>query len=140
MIYDCSESGETQKMYKRLEFLVLHAKTIEVKEVREKRTLNQNSYLHLLLAYFGLNFGYTKEEAKKMFKEEINKELFRYEKKGREFFRSSSDLDTKEMTIAIERFRNLSANQGCYLPSADEKEYIMSVQRELLTNDAQTYL
>lgn len=35
------------------------------------------------------------------------------------------------MSVAIERFRNYSANNGLYLPSAEEKAFLDHIKNEL---------
>lgn len=49
-----------------------------------------------------------------------------------EALRSSAELDTAEMTTAIERFRNWSASEaGIYLPSPDEEAYLAAIEAEM---------
>ena len=55
-------------------------------------------------------------------------------KKGKiiKTLRSSSELSTGEMTLAIERFRNYSSAQaGIYLPSPNENEFLLHIQQEI---------
>ena len=67
----------------------------------------------------------------------MNADIFcakRYNRKGREvsYLRSTAELDKAEMTIAIERFRNWSASvAGLYLPSANEQEALLWVQKQI---------
>ena len=102
----------------------------EVKKISPKRSLNQNSYLHLLLQAFGAHFGYTLEESKLIYKE-INKDIYAYEKKGRTFYRSSAELTKEEMTKTIDRFREKSAEAGYPLPLATDKEWLMSIENAI---------
>ena len=48
--------------------------------------------------------------------------------------RSTADLDTGEMTTAIERFRNWTASEGCYIPSPDEHRMVQLMEMELERN------
>lgn len=48
--------------------------------------------------------------------------------------RSSSELDTAEMTQAIERFRNWAASEGIYIPSADEERMVQLMEIEVSRN------
>lgn len=127
-----STADKTQKKQAFSYFVRLANKkaVIEVKKVNPNRTLKQNAYLHLLIGYFGAHFGYTLEEAKQIYKE-INAGVYAYEKKGRKFWRSSADLDTEEMTRTIDRFREKSKEQGCPLPAAADKEWLLEIEREI---------
>lgn len=138
MYFDCSKEEDRKKLMIRIQFLLDKEKKVEITEKREKRTLNQNSYLHLLLSWFGAESGntldYVKEE---YFKKLCNSEIFLYEKEdpylGKvKVIRSSSDIDTKQMTLAIDRFRNWSsAEAGIYLPDANEEQFLTHIQEEL---------
>jgi hypothetical protein len=97
--------------------------------------------LHLLLGYFGSEYGLSIEEVKlDIFKRECNADLFKRShdnKKGMrvEFLRSTAELTTVEMTTAIERFRNWSAAvAGIYLPSANEHEFLLHCRRTIEEN------
>lgn len=92
------------------------------------------------MGFFSLETGYTLEETKQeIFKKIVNPSLF-YEGEVGEIvpiqrWRSSASLDTSEMTIAIEKFRDYSSSQaGIYLPSPDEKEFLNSIEIELKNN------
>ena len=73
----------------------------------------------------------------KYFKRLVNPDLFvehRYDKYLGEIevLRSSRDLDTGDMTTAIERFRNWSASEAdIYLPAPNEQEFLDSIEREM---------
>ena len=103
-----------------------------------KRTLKQNNYLYLLLTKFAIEYGETVEYVKnEIFKKQVNSELFIFDRlnpktgKTRPAVRSSSDLDTKELTDAIEKFRNYSSSEfGVYLPEPNETEYLESIENE----------
>lgn len=103
---------------------------VEVKKLNPKRSLNQNSYLHLIIAYFGSHFGYTLEEAKIIYKE-INAPIYAYKKKGRVFYRSSADLDKEEMAKSIDRFMEKSKEAGCPLPPATDQEWLRQIENEI---------
>ena len=130
MKYNLAEPAEAKGAKKYLDLLISRGNMAEVKKVSPTRSLNQNNYLHLLLAAFGQHFGYTLDEAKLIYKE-INKEIYGYEKKGRQFFRSSADLSTDEMTVTIDRFRERSAEEGCPLPLATDQGWLRSIENEM---------
>lgn len=114
---------------------------VELKKPSEIRTNQQNKYLHLLIGFFALEYGCGFDEAKiDFFKRTANKQIFERElvnKKGCKvkYLRSTADLTTEEMALAITRFRDWSsAIAGIYLPSADEKSFLMHIQAEMERN------
>ena len=111
---------------------------VELKERKPQRSLAQNSYLHVCLAYFASEFGLTIEEVKlDIFKKTCNREIFGRERENRRgqkvvFMRSTRDLDTGEMTTAIERFRNYSsAVAGLYIPAPHEQDALIEAERQI---------
>lgn len=131
MIYNLSNEYEVPGFKEKAAKFIADGATVELKKIHPKRTIKQNSYLHLLLGYFGSEYGLSIEEVKlDIFKRTCNAELFKRShanKKGIrvEFLRSTSELTTGEMTTAIERFRNWSsAVAGIYLPAPDEQEFL----------------
>lgn len=138
MTYDLSNDLDRERLKKRIEALLTAQKVVEVKEYRPKRTNAQNRYLHAILGEFAMQTGNTLEDVKcEYFKKYCNYELFvrakEYKHIGNiEVLRSSSELDTAEMTTAIERFRNWAASEaGIYLPSPDEEAYIAAIEAEM---------
>ena len=139
MFYDLSKEFDRKRFATYCRKLYDGKKKVELKEKRKMRTLSQNNYLHLILTWFAIETGYTLEEVKQgIFKADICKDFFEYTKQDRKFYKSSSDLDTKEMTDAIERFRNWSSEQGIYLPSPDEQEFLQHIQSQV--SDHRIYL
>lgn len=130
MKYRMADPIENKAARNRLYYLAKKRRTVEIKEVRHKRTLSQNSYLHLLLAAFGLNFGYTLEEAKLIYKE-VNKDIYYYRKKNRTFIRSSASLDSKQMAMSIDKFMDASAEAGFPLPLATDQDWLLEIQNDM---------
>ena len=97
--------------------LVKDGAKIELKKISPPRTINQNSYVHVLFTLWGNHFGYTTDEAKQVVKERLG---YTYFKHGTMFYTKTSTMNTKELTRFIDVFRNWSASEGCYLPSAEE--------------------
>ena len=108
MKYNTTYPAEATRAKEYLDQLIEKKALVEVTKISPRRSLNQNSYLHLLLGAFGAHFGYTTEEAKLVYKQ-LNKDLYFYEKEVRgkkwEFMRSSADLTKEEMTKSIETLR-----------------------------------
>jgi len=130
MRYNLSIKQNADAAKRQLNHLITKGAKIELTEKRGKRTLQQNKYLHLILTYWGLEYGYTLEESKQYFKD-LNKSYYYYEKKGRTFIKSTSGVNTKELTIHIERFRDWSAENGLYIPAPNEQQQIESIQNQL---------
>lgn len=141
MIYNLTNEYEVPKFQEKVAKLLSDGATVELKKIPPKRSLAQNNYLHLLLGYFGSEYGLSIEEVKlDIFKRTCNADLFKRahaNKKGIrvEFLRSTAELSTAEMTTAIERFRNWSvAVAGIYLPSANEQEFLIHCKQVIEEN------
>ena len=140
MIYILSNPYDADAARKALEDHISKGADIEMKRKHKVRTSQQNRYLHLLLGYYGCEFGYPLEQVKfDIFKKHVNPDIFireRADKHGiiRKVVLSSTEVDTAEMTTAIERFRNWSASDeggGLYLPSPDEQQFLTYIEREI---------
>lgn len=133
MTYDLSIPEQAQAFEQRAAYLKAKGKRVELKEKRYARTLRQNAYLHLILSWYGLELGYTLEEVKQdIFKRDVCRGWFEYVKNSRVVYRSTADLDTAEMTSAIERFRNHALiDLNIDLPAPNEKELLRSMQEQL---------
>ena len=140
MYYDLSNPTDLKSAQSRWDFLVAKQKRINLSEKRRKRTYSQNRYLHLLLGWFALETGYTLSEAKHIYKM-MSKVIFVYTKKGIKFVKSSADIDTKQMTITIERFRNYSNDTaGIYLPSPNETEFLNNIENQMSKYENKIYI
>lgn len=140
MLYDLSNEFQREDFKKRVNELYEKRVVVELTRKFPTRSNQQNRYLHLILSWWGIYYGCSKDYAKRhFFKWECNKDVFiatRIAKNGEQYdeFRSSADLTTEEMTLAIQRFRDFCAYQGCYIPSPDEHEYLLFIEREIAKN------
>ena len=141
MIYDTSNPLDKANFLLRANKLAESGKIIELTEKKPRRSLPQNKYLHVILAYFGTQTGNTLEWVKQQYyKKLVNPDLFIREKEDKylgriKVLRSSADLDTAEMSLSIERFRNWAAQEaGIYIPSADEAILIQQMEIEIERN------
>lgn len=141
MIYDTSNPLDKANFLLRAKKLAESEKVIEMTEKKPRRSLPQNRYLHVLLAYFGTQTGNTLEWVKQQYyKKLVNPDLFIREKEDKylgkiKVLRSSADLDTSEFSLSIERFRNWASQEaGIYLPSADEYIIIQQMEIEIERN------
>ena len=138
MTYDGSNPLHAAQARARLERLVKDGKVFDLTEKKPKRSRPQNRYLHVLLGYFASQTGNTLEWVKKeYYKRLVNPDTFIREKPdpylGRaKYLRSSADLDTAEMTLTIDRFRDWAATEaGIYLPAPDEERLIQLAELEM---------
>jgi len=143
MIYNTSNEVEKIKCDAYYNKLINKGSKIEIKKVvsfdydytkednPDQRTKKQNRYLHLLLTYFGLCFGHSKKEAKDVWKRHICPEIFVYEKNNYIFVKSSADLDTLEMTKAIEKLKYRSLVEGHPLPDATNADFLRWCENEI---------
>lgn len=137
-IYDTSNALDKARVVRRFTSLLASGKVIEVTEFKPKRTNPQNRYLHLILGEFAMQVGHSVEYVKnEYFKRLCNPQLFVNKIVDKfvgevEVLRSSKDLDSAEMTEAIERFRNwASEDGGIYLPAPHEEEWLKAIEQEI---------
>ena len=119
---------------------------IELTEKQPKRSIKQNSYLHLILGYFATQTGDTPEWVKQQyFKKLCNPDIFIGERHDRflgtvKYIKSSAELTTDQMNMAIERFRNWAAAEaGIYLPDPLSHEEILLMQIEVEKHRSNLY-
>lgn len=140
MLYDLSNPLQNESFKVKAEALAKKGGIVELTEKKQQRSLAQNRYLHLILAYFALEIGESPEYVKRhYFKVLCNKDLFVREVEDKflgkiKVLRSSADLDTGEMTTAIERYRNWTASEGVYIPSSDEQNLVQQMEIEISRN------
>ena len=133
MNYNLANPDEVKAARNRLSYLVRKKGRVQLKQIIAKRTLSQNSYLHLILQAFGANFGYTLEESKLVYKQ-VNSALYYYDKKGRTFIKSSADLDKEQMAQSIDKFMEKSKEAGYALPLATDQEWLLQIENEIERN------
>jgi hypothetical protein len=146
MIYNSLNPLHQKQAIEKVNYFISKGKRFELKAKNDKRSISQNSYLHLILAFFGIETGYTLEEVKQeVFKKHVNSALF-YEGEFDgvvkiERWRSTADLDTAEMTLAIDRFRNFSSQElGIYLPEPNDLVLLQEIENEISKHKNQEYL
>lgn len=148
MIFDTSIEKKRIEAVQRFSFLIEKEAKIEIVEKKKNRTYSQNNYLHLILGWYALEYGETLEYVKQViFKEWVNEQLFKTEfinhKTGevRDRWRSTSELNTKEMSLATERFRNYSMKTlNLYLPEPKDIVYLEEIENQLEEYQNKIYL
>lgn len=141
MIYNTSNPLDKANFLLRAKKLAESGVIVDLTEKKPRRSLPQNKYLHVILAYFGAQTGNTLEWVKQQYyKKLVNPDLFIREKEDKylgriKVLRSSADLDTSEFSLSIERFRNWAAQEAdIYIPSADEAILIQQMEIEIERN------
>jgi len=122
MLYDLQNNLDKNKAAYKFHKLVEDGKVIELTEKRKKRSISQNSYLHVAITLFAIEVGYTIEEAKTVLKRECS--FMRYDKEDHVFLKRTRDLNTKELTDFIEFIITYAAKMFITIPSSEE--YILN--------------
>ena len=136
MQYDLSTEFQRKAFLARVDSLLERGAVVEITE-RSFRTRNQNNYLHLLIGVVAMETGNTLAFAKDVyFKKLVNPDIFCVEREdgimGRvQVLRSSADLTTEEMSIAIDRFKRWGAENGIYLPNPGDESLLREIAIEM---------
>jgi hypothetical protein len=144
MKYNLSMRTDQERFKRRCNELYKAGKVVELTST-EKRSLNQNKYLHLILTWFAMETGYSMNFVKvEYFKKLCNPDIFCTERvckfTGQILTdpKSSADCTTSELTTAIERFRNWSQEAaGIYLPEPNEQDFLQQIEIEASRNNFQ---
>ena len=127
MKYDLTKEDELTAFKYKVQYLVENKKKVEIKQVRESRTTQQNSSLHLYFTfianelndlgmefqYFGvtgkaLSMKYTPHIVKDYFWKPIQLTLFNIE--------TTTKLDTNQMNNIIDIVTKFFADKGVVIP------------------------
>jgi len=129
MNYDLSIKEERKKFILRANFLLKNKRDNVCLQDESSRTLNQNSYIHVLCRIMALETGVTEDYAKQIyFKRFANSNLFVRTTKDAitnkmiVMYRSLPELTITETRKAIDNFLKWAAEQGYYLPEAKLNE------------------
>lgn len=158
MNYDL-RNKEDRKRFLRYANALMKNQRGNVKLVDESnRTLNQNSYIHVLCRILAVEIGVTEHYAKQVyFKELANPDIFitvtkdSITEKPVRVVRSTCDLTIPEMRKAIIGFRKWAGENGYYLPEANiaddgtvsfasEQDAAAFHQGEITSSKLDTYL
>mgnify|MGYP003638903080 FL=1 len=142
MILDATKQFDIERARTRLEKLIENKCKFELTEKKPVRSVSQNAYLHLIIGWFAIEYGETIDYVKRMmFKKLVNPEIFIFERENtktgekRKELRSTATLDSREMTNAIDRFRDYSSKEfGVYLPEAGEIDFLNEIKTQIENN------
>lgn len=131
MKYHLSNEQEINEAQAFLAMQIMRSSTVEIKVVRQTRSLRSNAYLHLLLGICGVEWGYTLSEVKTIWKRDIAPSIFVYYKSGKPFIKSSAGLDSKEMSNAIDLLKRYAAENELILPEPNEEDKLRYYQNQI---------
>ena len=130
MKFDLNISLERNKYDTYSDKLKRSNSKVELKKLGANRTIPLNSYLHVCISLFAIEYGYTLAEAKTMLKREC--EFMIYEKNGVKFLVETSKQSNDECSKFVSWIRNYASNQGLYIPDAEEyKDNKFSIDKEI---------
>lgn len=121
---------DRNKFKVRSDFLLKKQVFVELKDI-SRLSNNQNSYIHLILNIFAIEYGDTLENVKsEIFKEIVNPDIFVVKKVfdcrlNRVVVRlkSINDVSKEETNTAIERFKIYASKEcGIFIPDAFSEE------------------
>lgn len=126
MKYSLSNSYDANSARVYLDNLINDGRNIEISVIRDKRSISQNAYMHVVISLWAIHHGYTLAEAKDLLKDLCP--FMNYEKNGHRFRVATSGQDSKQASEFVEWIRNYSAKEsGHYIPTPDE--YYMNRSR-----------
>jgi hypothetical protein len=134
---DLSNTADVKKSEVYLLKLIEGKSKIELKKMQTTRTIKLNSYLHVCITLYAIHFGSTLEEAKTDLKRLCS--FMVYEKNGSKYLKETKKLNNDDCSKFVEWIRNFSAQNGCYIPDAEEyKTNKYTIDKEI--NNHKQYL
>lgn len=125
MKYDLTIKDDRRKFIHRANVLLQSQRSLVELSDESGRTLNQNSYLHVLCRILAAETGVTENYAKQVYLKQLAcPDIFisvtKDELAGKaiSITRSTADLSIPEMRKVITEFRDWAAGNGYYLPEA----------------------
>lgn len=125
MKLNLAKDFDRQKAETYFKKLIEKKAKIELKEFRPKRSIDQNSYIHVCFTMIANETGHTIQETKVDVKREhiklVDNSFMLYEKDGNKYLRSTADLDKLEMTNFVDWLRVWAYETlGCYIPTPEQ--------------------
>ena len=132
MIYYLDREVDRQKFIFMAKKHLDNKARVELTKPNSNKTISQNNYIHFLFKYYGTQVGSTWREVEYDFMR-THPDLFRYEKNGREYYKSLSDssLGKEEHQIMIDRFIEEAEINGILMPRPDNQEFIDEARNEI---------
>lgn len=136
MKYNLSSPNDQKKAFAYLNKLKQKGAKIELREIT-KRSLQQNSYLHVCITFVAMQVGSTIEYVKtELYKKQANRDLYVISKNTEklgviEDIRSSTKLSKEEMAKSIDNFiEYIFQKTQIVIPPASNEEFLFWVMQE----------
>lgn len=144
MRYDLSNTLHLTQFLAKANALAKEGKGIVELTLKRPKTLKQNAYIHVCIAYFATQIGETAEYCKRRYLKQIcNKDIFLREKQDKvtkdkvKYLRSWADLTKEEAQTAIDRFITWASKEcDIYIPSPEDKVAVQQMELEIERNKA----
>lgn len=112
-------ASDQTKAREYLDRLIDGQKPIELREIKPRRSHQQNAYLHAIITEYAIECGYSLPEMKCAVKAALG---YSYVKGGVTMYRETSKMNSKELSEFTDKLRKLAAENGVYLMSPEEYE------------------
>ena len=133
MLLDLAIQEDLKKAELYFKTMVISKFKIELKRILPNRSISLNSYLHVCISLFSIEFGYNLEESKTLLKRKCS--FMIYDKNGLKFLKKTRELNNKECSEFVEFIRNYAAQHNLYIPDADEyKTNKFNIDKEINKN------
>ena len=136
MKYNLSDQLDRQRFNARAEKMLARGSFVELKDCT-LRSLNQNSYLHLLLGVVAMDTGNDLQYVKTWyFKRLVNPDIFIVQRDDKyagkiEVEVSTRDISKEEMSRAIDRFKRWGNENGFYMPEPGDEQLCRLIEIEM---------
>lgn len=144
MQYNLSSPYDRERFTAKAKALTEKGGIVDLTE-KTLRTINQNSYLHLIIGALAIEVGVSLEYAKQeYFKRLVNPDIFVEKREDKlqgkvvDMLRSTAIVPKEQMSVAIDRFKNWARENNIFLPNPGDKGLLAAIQFEMSRN--QTYL
>jgi hypothetical protein len=142
MVYKLKNDFDKKNFITKVKVLIEQQKEVELNVINQKKSVSTNSYFHLIVGWFALEYGETREHVKQeMIKKEICPETFVFDYTNRKTgelskrYRSFATLNQEESNYVIDKFRNYSSKvAGIYLPDKSDLINLHQIDIELKKN------
>ena len=142
MLYNPEKEIDIQHAIEKFKYYIKHNKIFELRAKQVPKTYAQLKYVHLIISWFALEYGETKEYIKlEYFKKLVNSDIFEFEYANKKTglirldYRSTADLTKEELTLAINRFRDYSSKEAkIYLPEPRDLIFLREIEIQIENN------
>ena len=120
--FNLSAEFDTNAFKARCEALLSQGAMVRLEVIPKPRSNNQNRYYRACVKLLSDFTGFSTEEVHKLCLRYFSTEYTKQTTGGKEhtFKKTTSQMDTKEMSEFITKVRQMGDSIGCYLPTADE--------------------